>query len=204
MPETAFRLDGPSVTPLAHHQSLLFLCMYFCPRCETNARVIECRRLTNGDKRRRIACQNEHCQHRWTDWQRSGNAKQAPKANVGRRGRPESVNLSDEQLRLILERRDLNNTHLARAFACSRELIRQVRAGLIYRDRLQQIRGGNAASGHLRCENCIQWLGYCSMGFPDPLVEGSAFANECAAFADREPRAPRRAAAARSPAAAAR
>jgi transcriptional regulator NrdR family protein len=164
--------------------------MHHCPRCETKARVIEVRRQSNGDKRRRLECQNTFCGHRWTAHERSTDPKPKPvaKARPRRRRAAGEPDLTDEQLLMIFQRVDLNNTQLARIMDRSRELIRQVRAGLVYRDRLPQIvRAAEAPvpdKGH-RCEQCNQWLGYCTMGFPDPLLEGTAFANECVTFSPR-------------------
>jgi len=164
--------------------------MHHCPRCETKARVIEVRNRANGDKRRRLECQNIYCRHRWTEHQCSTDPKPVkPEAKPKRRSRaPGDLNLSDEQLLVIFERQDLNNSELSRMLNCSRELVRQVRAGLVYRDRLPHIRRGvetPAADLGRRCEQCNQWLGYCTMGFPDPLLEGTAFANECVTFSPR-------------------
>jgi hypothetical protein len=164
--------------------------MHHCPRCETKARVIEIRKLANGDKRRRLACQNTFCGHRWTAHERSNDPVPQPvvKAKPRRRKAPGEPDLTDEQLLMIFQRVDLNNCQLARILNRSCELICQVRAGLVYRDRLPQIiRAAEALvpdKGH-RCEQCNQWLGYCTMGFPDPLLEGTAFANECVTFSPR-------------------
>jgi len=182
--------------------------MHYCPRCETKAYVIEVRKLANGDKRRRLACQNAYCGHRWTEHQCSTDPKPAkPKAKPKRRRRaPGDLDLSDEQLLMILQQQELNNSELSRMLGCSRELIRQVRAGLVYRDRLPHIRRGVEAPVQdlgRRCEQCNQWLGYCTMGFPDPLIEGTAFANECVTFTQRS-ESLSRASAGTSPAAAAR
>lgn len=182
--------------------------MHHCPHCETRALVIEIRKLVNGDKRRRLACQNVLCAYRWTVYERFGSPtpKPEPKPKPKRRRAPGARDLTDEQLLMILQRVDLNNCQLARIMNRSPELIRQVRAGLVYRDRLPQIIRAvetRAPDKGQRCEQCNQWLGYCAMGFPDPLIEGTAFANECVTFSLRSKEVSR-ASAGTSPAAAAR
>jgi hypothetical protein len=182
--------------------------MHHCPRCEIRARVIEIRKLVNGDKRRRLECQNTFCGHRWTEHEHSSGPRPHPKARAKprRRKAPGDPDLTDEQLLMIIQRSDLSNAHLARTLNRSRELIRQVRAGLVYRDRLPQILRTTEVAvldkGY-RCEQCNQWLGYCAMNFPEPLTEGAFFANECVTFAPRAKEVSR-ASAETSPAAVAR
>lgn len=182
--------------------------MYYCPRCESRSLVIESRKLVSGDQTRRLACQNPHCAHRWTERQPGGGpppkAKTKPRAKGKGRGTGRGA-LGDDQLRMILERQELNNTQLARILDCTPELVRQVRAGLIYRDRLPRIQRSLSTAQRESCQQCVQWLGYCSLGFPDPLIEGPLFASECSAFAKHGTRpALKQASAETSPAAAAR
>ena len=33
------------------------------------------------------------------------------------------------------------------------------------------------------CEDCRHWTGRCGLGFPDPVEEGTSFAQDCASFA---------------------
>jgi len=160
--------------------------MHHCPRCETKACVIEVRRLTTGGRRRRLECQNPSCGYRWT-------AKEPPSEplppgfNKPRR-KPSRARLearfTDDKLLLILERRDLNNAQLGRILGCSAELVRQVRCGLTYADRLPHVaRWSRTGLNQQRtCEECQQWTGRCSLGHPDPEEEGLGFASECLDF----------------------
>jgi hypothetical protein len=160
---------------------------FHCPRCESKSRVIEVRHLTTGGSRRRIGCQNPACGYRWT-------VREEPREPLPprltqprqRTQRRNSTPLSDEDLLLIFERRDLNNTQLGKLLGCTRESIRQVRSGQLFPDRLPHIpRWGGSQRGCLTCDQCAHWLGYCTLSFPEPGAEGLAFANECSAFLAR-------------------
>lgn len=163
--------------------------MHHCPRCETKARVIEVRRLTTGGRRRRLECQNPSCGHRWTI--REESSEPLPPGFSGPRRKPSRTRLdaefTDDELLLILERRDLNNVQLGKLLNCSRELVRQIRCGLVYADRLPHVtRWSRTGLKQQRtCEQCEQWLGYCSLGHPDPEEEGLEFATDCLDFLPR-------------------
>jgi DNA-directed RNA polymerase subunit M/transcription elongation factor TFIIS len=76
---------------------------------------------------------------------------------------------------------------IANEYGVSRELVRQIQAGELYRDLLpegfQRPPGLNDPS----CERCREWRGLesadpCRMGFPDPVVEGVGFARDCSLY----------------------
>jgi hypothetical protein len=76
---------------------------------------------------------------------------------------------------------------IANEYGVSREMVRQIQAGLLYRDLLpdgfQRPPGPNDPS----CERCREWRGLesgepCGMGFPDPVVEGVGFARDCSLY----------------------
>lgn len=162
---------------------------FHCPRCEAKARVIEVTRLVSGGKRRRVCCQNDLCGHRWSVWEEPlepvpAISKPSRKRNLRRPLKP----LTDEELTLILERKDLSNVQLGKILGRSGETIRQVRSGLAYGDRLPDLPRWSRASlaSGPNCAHCAQWLGYCTLGFPEPDSEGLHFALECSAFLMRE------------------
>lgn len=75
------------------------------------------------------------------------------------------------------------NRQLADRYGCSYELIRQIRAGLVYRDLLPAEFQRPAAAGGASCERCCHWeIDDCGMGFPDPLEEGPGFARDCSLY----------------------
>ena len=71
---------------------------------------------------------------------------------------------------------------LADQHGCSRELIRQIRSGLIYKDLLPGWFRSPPKAGDPNCEQCKFWSDGCSMGFPDPEIEGPWFARDCSVF----------------------
>jgi len=163
--------------------------MHHCPRCEAKARIIEVRRLTTGGRRRRLECQNPSCGYRWTIREKASEPLPPglPKPHRNSSGNRLDIELTDDKLLLILERRDLNNVQLGKLLGCSRELIRQIRLGLAHAGRLPHVpRWSRTRPGRQRsCEQCGQWLGYCSLGHPDPEEEGPEFAAECLDFLAR-------------------
>jgi hypothetical protein len=71
---------------------------------------------------------------------------------------------------------------LADQHGCSRELIRQIRSGLIYKDLLPDWFRAPFKAGDPTCNQCRFWSDGCSMGFPDPEIEGPRFARDCSVF----------------------
>ena len=63
-----------------------------------------------------------------------------------------------------------------------RELIRQIRSGLIYKDLLPNWFRRPFKAGDPTCNQCRFWSDGCSMGFPDPEIEGPRFARDCSVF----------------------
>jgi hypothetical protein len=160
-----------------------------CPGCSSShTAVIESRLCTtNGTRRRRHSCQD--CGHRWTSWE----GDKPPPGNTGsthtnrrkpaRNGR---AKLTPEQVKQALTRLDLNNTQLGQELGCSRETIRQVRAGLVYRNdhpellRPNEDRRSRPPMDGPTCLECAHWKSSrCSFDFPDPLLEGITFAADC-------------------------
>lgn len=70
---------------------------------------------------------------------------------------------------------------LAKLHGVSKEAVRQIRSGKTHRKVLE------SAGGVLMCTGCRHWAksgGYCTMGFPDPEVEGPTFAADCSLYED--------------------
>lgn len=97
--------------------------------------------------------------------------------------------LTPDQVLRCLTDTHCSNTELARLIGCSREAVRQVRYGLSHQSihpelpRKQQRRRVNDACN---CQRCQHWRnGCCDLGFPDPIEEGVAFAEECSVYSPR-------------------
>lgn len=156
--------------------------MIDCPSCNSSCtEVLETRLCNNDTRRRRHCCQN--CSHRWTTWD-------GPKPRPGVRmtlcsckGMKMPDRLTDDQVRMILEHRDISTRQLARDLGRSEEAIRQVRRGQVYRDVLPEIRRWSTRKTHgMSCHVCVHWSGKCKMGFPDPEEEGLGFAADCSFY----------------------
>lgn len=156
-----------------------------CPKCgSARIAVRESRRCHNGTRRRRLDCLD--CDQRWTEWDGPRpDPKEAPRRKRSTPMRPKRNPLTTEQVRFALSRLDLNNTQVARELGCIAETVRQIRAGMIYRDvfptmlRPKEKRKPPEVDGPM-CDRCSYWSdGKCGFGFPDPLVEGLSFAADC-------------------------
>jgi len=158
-----------------------------CPICgSARIEVCEVRICINGTRRRRMGCVD--CAHRWTTW----DGPMPPRAGAGLQRRPKATGkkrrlLTDEQVRQVLIRRDLNNSEAGRLIGCLAETARQIRAGMIYRmvhpELLRPKSPADAPPPTVdgpSCHECSNWTGaQCGFGFPDPLVEGLTFAADC-------------------------
>lgn len=76
-----------------------------------------------------------------------------------------------------------SNVWWAKELNCSKELIRQIRAGMLYRDLLMP----TDAIGSPSCERCQHWRGPeaaepCDLGHRDPLSDGPGFARICVTY----------------------
>jgi len=94
---------------------------------------------------------------------------------------------SDAVLRRMLMTR-CSNAAMAQELGCSSELVRQIRKGILHRNRVPEVpRWGSDAPPPIvdgpSCLSCQHWGGeQCSMGFPDPEEEGTGFARDCSLF----------------------
>jgi len=157
-----------------------------CPTCgSARTDVCESRLCINGTRRRRLACLD--CEHRWSTW----DGPKPPRGGHGLRKRTPPTRkrgpLSEEQVRQILTQDELNNVEISQLVGCSRETVRQIRAGLIYRVVHPELLRPGANRDMppliidgLNCYDCVNWAGSrCNFGFPDPLIEGLTFAADC-------------------------
>jgi hypothetical protein len=90
---------------------------------------------------------------------------------------------SAEQVAAIIASTETHRA-LGKLYGCSRETIRQIRVGKIYRDVLPEGYYPPPGPGDPSCERCQEWRGEaCSLGFPDPIEEGLGFARDCSLYA---------------------
>lgn len=87
--------------------------------------------------------------------------------------------LTSEQV-LAIYHADLSRVsmrELAERFGVSKEAVRNVRKGISHKEVIAQ------ADGCQLCTECVHWkASYCTMGFPDPELEGPAFARDCSLY----------------------
>jgi hypothetical protein len=95
--------------------------------------------------------------------------------------RPPSDRRFDAQAILQIRAAETSNAAEAKLRNCSKEFIRQIRAGLMYRDLWDPA----FAVGTVTCLRCVHWGdGGCTLGHQDPIEEGPEFARECAAWVE--------------------
>ena len=134
-----------------------------CLKCGGSTLVFGSRTTKYG-RYRRFQCKN--CQHRFNITYSEQKAKR----------------LIDDAAVIAIRQSTDNYQLLADQHGCSRELIRQIRNGLIYKDLLPGWFRSPAKAGDPTCEQCKFWSDGCSMGFPDPEIEGPRFARDCSVF----------------------
>ncbi len=163
-----------------------------CPSCFSGrTTTLRSRPIRDGARRRRHCCHD--CGHRWTAFtdHRGRPIDQPPPSKPASHIKPGLRRLTTDDVRLILTRPDLSLGLLADQLQVSRETIRQVRIGITYDDVLpglprkrpriapvQQVDGPS-------CHRCQHWRSGCDLGFPDPELEGPAFAADCSLYEPR-------------------
>jgi hypothetical protein len=157
----------------------------FCPLCLSITRIRETTLASNGTRRRRFCCQDPDCGHRWTEWD---GVRIKPGGQPGHRpARQRTEPLSEEAIRLLLTRRDLNHTRASKVVDATPEAVRLIRFGKLRKSSCPDLpRWGDLDA--LTCRRCRHWSGNkCFMGLPDPLEEGISFAAECCLFSEASP-----------------
>ena len=134
-----------------------------CLECGAAPIVVQSRATRYG-RYRRFEC--KECQHRF---------------NIIY-GEPDAKRLIDDAAVMAIRQSTDSYQLLADQHGCSRELIRQIRSGLIYKDLLPGWFRSPPKAGDPNCEQCKFWSDGCSMGFPDPEIEGPWFARDCSVF----------------------
>jgi hypothetical protein len=142
--------------------------MQRCVECDSATIVIQSRPTKYG-RYRRFQC--KECQHRF---------------NVSYGGSKAERLIDDAAVMAIRQSTDSYQL-LADHYGCSRELIRQIRSGLIYKDLLPNWFRSPPTAGDPTCQQCIHWSDGCSMGFPDVEIEGPRFARDCSVFDLEQP-----------------
>ena len=137
--------------------------MQHCLECDGATFVIQSRPTKYG-RYRRFEC--KECQHRF---------------NVSYGGSKADRLIDDAAVMAIRQSTDSYQL-LADQYGCSRELIRQIRSGVIYKDLLPYWFRSPATAGDPTCQQCKFWSDGCSMGFPDVEIEGPRFARDCSVF----------------------
>jgi hypothetical protein len=163
-------------------------CARTCPLCGHLAKVIRSESSASGTRRRRVACQNHSCGHRWSEWDGPRPPRNAAallsRAAAARGG---AIGggcrwLSEAEIRRALLCRDVSHRAMAQELGCSRETVRQLRLGLTNADVAPELPRWEQRPRRT-CEDCKLWSGSCSIGLPDPEEEGTGFAVDCACFA---------------------
>lgn len=152
-----------------------------CESCGGDScKVLESRPITRTVRRRRWICLT--CNHRWTIYtnKKGETVKSPPKNKPYSQQRPRTGRkLKHDEVKFILTT-EFNNKDLGERFNLSRETIRLIRIGSIYKDVHPDIpRLKPKPSIKPSCRKCVNWKGRCLMDIPDPVVEGVRFAKDC-------------------------
>lgn len=156
-----------------------------CPECgSADCRATETRQRPDNSVRRRRECIK--CGHRWSTLERTYSRLPHPQKGqpVERLHVNRKRKLTDEQA-LAIFYADMSKTtvtKLAKAYGVSHQVVSQIRGGKTYTNLIAQ------AAGLQLCSNCIHWASsgcYCTMGFPDPELEGPTFAADCTLYEAR-------------------
>jgi hypothetical protein len=87
----------------------------------------------------------------------------------------------DDATVLAIRRAKTSLSEEAKIHGCSKELIRQIRSGLIYKHLLPE----GFVPGTISCLRCVHWGdGGCALCLPEALEIGPQFARECAAYGE--------------------
>jgi hypothetical protein len=156
-----------------------------CPHCNSDCTsVLETKKVRNGTRRRRHEC--NVCAHRWTSWDGPlpGHGGGNSSGNPVSRKPP----IERDQIREILLSTESNHA-IARRLNRSPETVRQIRLGIIHASVHPEIARRDKpapipkSSDGPSCYGCTHWSDRCGFGFPDPQIEGPAFAADCDLYA---------------------
>ena len=155
-----------------------------CEACNgQDCKVLESRPIGPSSKRirrRRWACVS--CGNRWTVYTDSSGAtcEKPPHKPYTTNPRTGKRSLDPSAIFDILSEKQIPNRVLGEKYNVSRETIRLIRIGSIYKDVHPELERTVAKlSNKPSCKKCINWRGHCVMDVPDVEVEGPAFASDC-------------------------
>ncbi len=149
-----------------------------CPKCGAMAFSVIASRMIDGKRYRRKKCGS--CQHRASDI--DGEPIPGRRASNTRRG---FRRFNAQQIaEIVALKGTMSLRAIGQQFGCSGETVRQIFAGMLYRDLLPENYRPAPGPGDPSCERCREWRGPdaehpCRMGFPDPVIEGPGFARDC-------------------------
>lgn len=134
-----------------------------CPKCCFGSHVMETRRRRDGTIRRRLQCQNSHCDYKWT-------------VCTGEYLKPKPLDerLSMNDFRDILTS-SLSQPALAKKYDCSVHSIHSIQYGKTMADILPEIKRKSVKQISVKrsCHNCLGWVREaCKIGWPDPSEIG--------------------------------
>lgn len=153
-----------------------------CPQCSASTLIVQSRETSTG-RYRRFKCKN--CQHCF---------------NVAGSGAKRARHLGDAAVMAIRQSTDSLES-LAAQHGCSRELIRQIRSGLIYKDLLPEWFRAPARASDPTCKQCKFYVEAkpeqikvdaqdhkCDLGIPEFETQGLRAIRDCSAVAiDQQP-----------------
>ena len=143
-----------------------------CPLCDARANVIRTRVIADGSKRWRIVCSSQSCGHRWT-------AAQGQPLRSDAAGCQKKPQLTEDQVRLILTS-GLSLRRLVPLVDRSPPVISAVLTGKSYAELCPDLPRREAWQTQRSCLKCRYWdHGHCREGWPDPIAEGTGFAQYC-------------------------
>ena len=149
-----------------------------CSECKAIAMVVKYSRIRGAERLQKLTCRA--CGHK--------SERLIPNEKSPENRRPHSDRRFSDQAIFDIRRRGAANSgnwaQIARDYGTSRELVRQVVHGLIYRDLLPDDFRRPPGPADPKCDYCSEWLGPdseqpCRLGVPDPVIEGVGFARDC-------------------------
>jgi hypothetical protein len=150
-----------------------------CPECGAMAFSVIASRMIDGKRCRRKQCRS--CQYRASEIDGEPIPDRRRVSNTRRGFRRFGAQQIAEMVAL---KGTMSLRAIAQQFGCSGETVRQIFAGMLYRDLLPENYRPAPGPNDPSCERCREWRGSdaatpCSLGFPDPIEEGPGFARDC-------------------------
>lgn len=153
--------------------------MLKCKKCGAKVFVINTRRKSSGDVRRRFQCNS--CSNSWVEWNGKAPPSSAPE-----------IRLSDDAILDILTDKSPQPV-LAERHGCSMSAVGRIRRGELHPNIHPEVPRFNVKARPPRksCRKCIYYTGIdknpCDLGHEDPVQEGLTFALHCPNFIMNSP-----------------